>query len=109
MTQLAGIVKFIIKYKIGHYNRAVDALGQHPCKPFCDIDSKTDSNGMEIISDSSVCGAVDQCPNSPKIHKDIKQEAQHISCVVQSIVEEEDNEEIVSTLNAVSLFEKLHL
>ena len=37
---------------------------------------------------------------------DLKTEAQNISCVVQSIVEEEDKDEIVSKLNAVSIFEQ---
>ena len=62
---------------------------------------------MEVISYSSVCEALDQCLNRSKIPKDLKQEAQDISCVVQSIVEEEDKEEIVSMLNAVFLFEKV--
>ena len=38
---------------------------------------------------------------------DLKQEAQNISCAVQPIVEEEDKDEIVSTLNAVSIFEQV--
>ena len=46
-------------------------------------------------------------PQQFKIPKDLKQEAQDISCVVESIVEEEDKNEIVSTLNAVPLFEKV--
>ena len=38
---------------------------------------------------------------------DLRQEVQDISCVVQSLVEEEDKEEIVSTVNAVSIFGKV--
>ena len=56
-----------------------------------------------------VCEAVDQCLNSSKIPKDLKQEAQGISCAVQSIVEEEDKEEIICTFNAASLFKKSYL
>ena len=55
-------------------------------------------NEVEVILYSSVCGALDQCLNGSKIPKDLKQEAQDISCVVQSLVEEEDKEEIVSTV-----------
>ena len=60
-----------------------------------------------VISYSSVCEATDQCLNSSKIPEDLKQEAQDISCVEQSIVEEEDKEEIVSTLHSISLFGKI--
>ena len=40
-----------------------------------------------------------------KIPEDLKRGLQNISCAVQSIIEEEDKDEIVSTLNAVSIFE----
>ena len=53
---------------------------------------------VEVIPYSLVCEALDQC-----------QEAQDISCAVQSLVEEEDKEEIVSTVNAVSVFGKITL
>ena len=52
-----------------------------------------------------VCEAVGLCLNSTNIPKNLKQEAQNISCVVESKVEEEDKNEIVSNLNAVSIFE----
>ena len=57
-----------------------------------------------------VCEAFDQCLNGSKIPEDLKQEAQEISCVVQSIVEEEDKQEIdkiVSEVNAFSVFGKV--
>ena len=38
--------------------------------------------------------------------KTLKQEVQNISCKVQQIIEEEDKDEIVSTLNAVSNFKQ---
>ena len=59
-----------------------------------------------------VCEALDQCLNGLKIPEVLKQEAQDISCAVQSIVEEEDKlyeeelQEIVSEVNAVSIFGK---
>ena len=60
-----------------------------------------------------VCEALDQCLNGSKIPEVLKQEAQDISCVVQSIVEEEyeqyeeELKEIVSKVNAVSIFGKV--
>ena len=51
-----------------------------------------------------VCEAVDQCLNSAKIPEGLKHKAQNISCVVQTVIEEEDNDEIVSTVNAASIF-----
>ena len=60
-----------------------------------------------------VCEALDQCLNGFKIPEVLKQEAQDISCAVQSIVEEEDKQyeeelkEIVSKVNAVSVFGKV--
>ena len=48
-----------------------------------------------------------QCLNSSKISEDLKQKAQNISCAVQSTSGiERDKEEIVTTLNAVSIFWK---
>ena len=65
--------------------------------------SKADSDECEVISYSLVCEAVDLCLNSTKIHEDLKQKVQNISC---AIMEEEDMNEnkIVSGLNAVSTF-----
>ena len=93
---LSELVLFniFIKYWTGHSNRATDALGHCPFNPSCEIESEseTDSDKVEVISYSSVCEAVDQCLNSTKIPKDLKQEAQNIHCAVQSIVEEEDKD-----------------
>ena len=103
LSELA-LFNFTIKYCTGHSKRAADALSHCPFNPSCDFESKSDSNEVEVISYSLVCQAVDQCLNSSKISEDLKQEPEDISCVVQSIVEEEDKEEIVSILNAVPLF-----
>ena len=93
--------------KTGCSNRATDALSCYPFNPSCDFESESDSDGIEVISHSLICEAVYQCLNSSKIPEVIKQEAQDISCAVQSIVKEENKEEILSTLNAVSLFKKV--
>ena len=105
---------------MGCSNRAADALGHHPFNPSCDSKSEsTDSDEVEVISYSStcdevdtipyssVCEALDQCLNGSKIPEDLKQEAQDISCAVQSLVEEEDKEEIASIVDAVSIFGKV--
>ena len=54
-----------------------------------------------------VCEAVGLSLNSTKTPKDLKQEAQNISCAIQLIIEEEDKDETVSNLNAVSIFEQV--
>ena len=68
-------------------------------------DSKSDCEKFEVILYSSVCEAVDLCLNSTKIPKDLKQEAQNISCAIESIIEEDKNK-IVGDVNAVSIFEQ---
>ena len=117
---------FTIKYQTGHSNRAADALSHHPFNPSCNFDTEsTDSNEVEVISYSATCNgvettpyslfceALDQCLNGSKIPEVLKQEAQDISCAVQSIVEEEyeqyeeEIKEIVSEVNAVSIFGKV--
>ena len=117
---------FTIKYQTGHSNRAADALSCCPFNPSCDFDNESrDSDEVEVISYlaacnevetipySLVCEALDQCLNGSKIPEVLKQEAQDISCAVQSIVEEEDIQyeeelkEIVSEVNAVSVFGKV--
>ena len=45
---------------------------------------------------------MDLCLNSTEIPKDIKQKVQNIGHAIQLIIEEEDTDEIVSTLNAVT-------
>ena len=125
LSELA-LFDFTIKYQTGHSNRATDALSHCPFNPSCNFDNEsTDSNEVEVISYSAacnevetipyslVCEALDQCLNGSKIPEVLKQQAQDISCVVQSIVEEEDKQneeelkEIVSEVNAVSVFGKV--
>ena len=67
-------------------------------------------NGVETIPYLLVCEALHQFLNGSKIPEVLKQEAQQISCAVQSIVEEEDRQEIneiVSGIDAVSIFGKV--
>ena len=113
---------FTIKYQTGHSNRAADALSHHQFNPSCDSESEsTDSDEVEVISYSSICDEVEiipyslvcevfhQCLNGSRIPEDLKQEAQDISCVVQSLVEEDKQEivKIVSVVDAVSIFGKV--
>ena len=104
LSELA-LFDFVIKYQTGGSNMDTDALSCHPFNPTCDdsfTESETNSDEYEVISYSSICEAVDLCLNSTKIPEDLKQG--DVSC---AIMEEEDmNEnEIVSSLNAVSTFE----
>ena len=90
LSELA-LFDFTIKYQTGCSNRAADALSHCPFNPSCDVDSEsTDSDEVEVIPYSVVCEALDQCLNGSKIPDVLKQEAQDISCAVQTIVEEED-------------------
>ena len=104
LSELA-LFDFTIKYQTGHSNKAGGALSHCPFNPSCNSKNETDSNEVEVISYSSVCEAVDQCINSSEIPEDLEQKAQD-SCAVQSIVEE-DKEEVVSTVNVVSIFLKV--
>ena len=122
LSELA-LFDFTIKYQTGHSNRAADALSHCPFNPSCNFKSEsTDSNEVDVISYSAtcdgvetipyslVCEALDQCLNGSKIPEVLKQEAQEISCAVQSIVEEEYKQEIneiVSEVDAVSVFGKV--
>ena len=107
LSKLA-LFDFVMKYWTGHSNRATDALSHHHFNPSCDDSlnkSEANSDEVEVISYSLVSEAVDLCLNSTKIPKDLKQEAQNISCAIEPIMGEEDKDEIVSNLNAVSIFE----
>ena len=109
LSELA-LFNFVTKYWAGHFNIATDALSHHPFNPSCDdsfTKGKADSEEFEVISHSLVCEAVDLCLNSIKIPKDLKQETQNISCVIEPIMEEEDENEVVSSVNAVSIFEQV--
>ena len=57
-------------------------------------ESGSDCDEGEVISYSLVCKVVDEYLNTTKVPDDLKKEALSISCAIQSIVEEEDAEEI---------------
>ena len=64
-------------------------------------------NEVEVISYSLVCEVVDEYLNTTKVPDDLKKEALSINCAVQSIVEEEDVEEIQGMLNTVSVLNQV--
>ena len=117
------LFNFTIKYQTGHSNRTADPLSHCPFNPSCELEiESTDSDEVEVISYSATCDgvetilylllceALDQCLNGSKIPEILRQEAQQISCAVQSIVEEEykkEINEIVSEVDAVSIFGKV--
>ena len=96
-------------YRTGHSNKAADVPNHHPFNPSIDFKSEADSDKVEVISYSLVYEGIDQCFNSSKIPEDLKQKAQDIRCVVQSVADKEDKEEIVSTLNDVSIIWKNYI
>ena len=64
LSELA-LVYFLIKYQTGCSNMAADALSCHPFNPSCDnslSEGKADGDEVEVISYSSICEAVDLCP-----------------------------------------------
>ena len=62
---------------------------------------------MEAKSYSSICEVVDEYLNTTKVPNHLKKEPPSISCTVQSIVEEEDAEEIQGMLNSVSVLNQV--
>ena len=68
-----ALFNFVIKYQIGHSNKATDALSYSPFNHSCNIksESETISDGVEVISYTLVCEAVDQCLNNTKIPEDL--------------------------------------
>ena len=65
-------------------------------------------SNLEVISYSLVCEAVDLCLNSTKIPKDLKWDAQNISCAIDPLMEEEGQKmKEVGNVNSVSFFEQV--
>ena len=58
---------------------------------------------VEVISYTSDCQLVDLYLDTTKIPDHLKKEALTISCVVQQLIAEEDEEEIEGMLNTVSV------
>ena len=68
----------------------------------------SDCNVVEVISYSSVCEVVDEYLNTTKVPDDLKKEALSISCMIQPIMEEEEDlEEIQSMLNSVPVLNQV--
>ena len=71
------------------------------------LERGSDYNKVEVISYSLICDVVDEYLNTIKVPDDLKKEAISIRCTVQSIVEEEDAEEIQGMLNSVSVLNQV--
>ena len=98
----SALFDFTIHYQTRRSNKAIDALSGHPhIEEETKNERGSDCNEVEVISYSSVCEVVDEYLNATKVLDGLKKEALSISCAVQSIVEEEDAEEIQGLLNYV--------
>ena len=82
-------------------------MSRHPHDDDSKIDSSSDSDEVEVISYSSVCGVVDSYLDTTKIPDDLKKEALSINCAIQPIIEEEDAEEIKGMLISVSVLNQV--
>ena len=70
-------------------------------------ESGSDCSELEVISYSLICEVVDEYLSTTKVPDDLKKEALSISCTIQSIVEEEDVEEIQGMLNSGSVLNQV--
>ena len=107
LSELA-LFDFTIHYQTGRSNRATDALSGCPhTEEEMKRESGSDCDEVEVISYSSVYEVVDEYLNITKVPDDLKKEALSISHTIQSIVEEEDAEEIQGMLNSVSVLNQV--
>ena len=98
LSELA-LFDFTIHYRTGRSNRAANALSRHPhTKEEIHRERASDCNEVEVISYLLVCEVVDEYLITTKVPDDLKREAQSISCTIQSIMEEEEAEEIKGML-----------
>ena len=81
---------FTIHYQTGRSDKATDALSRHPHDDDSKIGSSSDSDEVEVISNSSVCEVLNSYLNTTKLPDDLKKETLSTSCTVQPIIEEED-------------------
>ena len=97
-----------IHYQTGRSNKATNALSRHPhAEKETKNERGLDYNEVEVISYSLICEMVDKYLNTTKVLDDLKKEALSISCVVQSIVEEENMGGIQGVLNSVSVLKQV--
>ena len=109
LSELA-LFDFTIHYWTWRSNRTTEALSRHPhTEEEMKGDSGSDCNEADIISYSSVCKVADKYLNTTKVPDDLKKEPLSISCAIQSVVEEEDTEEIQGMLNSVSVLNQVTL
>ena len=103
-----ALFDFTIHYQTGRCNKAANTLSRHPhTEEETKSERGSDYDEVEVISQSSVCEVVDEYLTNPKVPDDLKKEALSISCMVQSIVEEEDADEIQGMLNSVSVLNQV--
>ena len=80
----------------------MDPVSRHPHNDDeTKIERGSDYEEVEVISYSSICEVADEYLNTTKVPDDLKKEVPSISCMVQSIIEEEDAEVIQVMLNSV--------
>ena len=104
-----ALFNFTIHYQTGRSNKATDALSRHPHTERRDKKLRGAQTTMRWKSSCthSVCEVVDEYLNTTKVLDDLKKEALSISCAVQSLVEEEDVEQIQGMLNSVSVLNQI--
>ena len=71
MAQELALLNFTITHSTGRSNKAVDALSQHLLNLDSSSESDTDSDEVDEISYSSVCGTGDLHLNCSKVSSDL--------------------------------------
>ena len=107
LSKLA-LFAFPINYQTGRSYKAADVWSRHShTEEETKIERGSDCNEVKVISYSLICEVVDEFINTTKVPDDLKKETLSISCTVQSIVKEEDVEEIQGMLNSVSVLNQV--
>ena len=105
LSELA-LFDFTIHYQTGRSSRATNALSRHS---YIEEENKREwlrlQQGRSHLLLISVQGGWQL--NTTKVPDDLKKETLSISCAIESIVEEEDTEEIQGMLNSVSVLNQV--